>query len=134
MYKELDAYITEFSKEDSSDDYWYDVGVIYAGKLVDNFSERDWLELMQHIDEKDNIWKKNFVYCLEGKKREEVEVILKIIDTEDEELFVTCIDALKEMITDDNKNKILGHKNIKKALELIPKSGIATKGKLERLI
>ena len=34
MYIELDTYITEFSKEDSSDDYWYDVGVIHALSLI----------------------------------------------------------------------------------------------------
>lgn len=135
MYKELDEYITEFSKEDSSDDYWYDVGVVYASQLIGDFNKEDWLELLQHIYEKDNMWKKRFVYCLGNQKsEEEVEVILRIIDTEDEELFVMCVDALKDLITEDNKNKILCYKNTKRAEDLIPKSGVATRRVLECFI
>ncbi|MEW4411867.1 hypothetical protein [Clostridium sp. AN503] len=135
MYIELDTYITEFSKEDSSDDYWYDVGVIHASQLINKFSLDDWVELMIHIDEKNNMWKKRFVYCLGDCNSEEyVNIILKIIDTDDEELFVMCIDALNEMITEDNKGKILCHKNINAALKLISKSGVATKNVLERFV
>ena len=45
-----------------------------------------------------------------------------------------CIDALNEMITEDNKGKILCHKNINAALKLISKSGVATKNVLERFV
>lgn len=135
MYDELDIYINEFSKEESSDDYWYDVGAIYANQLINNFNADDWLKLMEHIDEKNDMWKKRLVYCLGDRERSaDIDVVLKIIDTEDDELFVMCIDALKEMITENNKDKILSYKNINKALELIPKSGIATKGILENFV
>lgn len=135
MYDKLDTYLTEFSKEDSSDDYWYDVGVIYASQLISDFNDDDWYKLIEHIDEKDDMWKKRLVYCLgDGERTADVDVILKLMDTEDDELFVMCIDALKEMITENNKDKILSCKNINKALELIPKSGIATKNVLEKFV
>ena len=59
---------------------------------------------------------------------------MNVIDTGDTELFVMCIDALNEMITEENKSKILCYKNINKALELIPKSGVASKNILERFV
>lgn len=135
MYNELDTYITECSKEGSSDDYWYDVGVIHACQIIDSFKEDDWFELMKHIGEKNIMWKKRLVYCLGGNNRnEDVNIILNVIDTGDMELFVMCIDALNEMITEENKSKILCHKYINRALELIPKSGAASKNILERFV
>ena len=78
---------------------------------------------------------KRLVYCLGGNNRnEDVNIILNVIDTGDMELFVMCIDALNEMITEKNKSKILCHKYINRALELIPKSGAASKNILERFV
>lgn len=78
---------------------------------------------------------KRLVYCLGDNNREEdVNIILNVIDTGDTELFVMCIDALNEMITEENKSRILCYKNINKALELIPKSGVASKNILERFV
>ena len=64
MYDVLDRYITEFSKEGYSEDHWYDVAVVHAIQLIDDLNEEDWLLLMEHIDEKDLLWKKRLVYCL----------------------------------------------------------------------
>ena len=101
----------------------------------DSFKEDDWFELMKHIGEKNIMWKKRLVYCLGGNNRnEDVNIILNVIDTGDMELFVMCIDALNEMITEKNKSKILCHKYINRALELIPKSGAASKNILERFV
>lgn len=66
--------------------------------------------------------------------KNELDVILKIMDTEDEELFVMCVDALKGMVTEDNREKISCSKNINKALGLIPKSGVATKDILQSFV
>lgn len=135
MYDVLDRYITEFSKEGYSEDYWYDVAVVHAIQLIDDLNEEDWLLLMEHIDEKDLLWKKRLVYCLgDHSNKNELNVILKIMDTEDEELFVMCVDALKGMVTEDNREKISCSKNINKALGLIPKSGVATKDVLQSFV
>ncbi len=135
MYNKLDAYLMEFSDENSSDDYWYDVGFEYACQLLDEFKEEDWSKLIQQVDEKNTIWKKRLVYCFGDNKRdEEINIILKLIDTKNEELFVMCIDALREMITGDNKNKIASNQVVERVVQLIPESGLATKKILERFI
>lgn len=135
MYNKLDEYLVEFSDENTSDDYWYDVGFEYACQLLNEFKEEDWSKLIKRIDEKNIIWKKRLVYCFGDNKRdEEMNIILKLIDTKDEELFVMCIDALCEIIGKDNKSKIASNQVIERVLQIIPESGLATKKVLERFI
>ena len=113
----LDRYITGFSKEGYPEDHWYDVAVVHAIQLIDDLNE------------------KRLVYCLgDHKNKNELDVILKIMDTEDEELFVMCVDALKGMVTEDNREKISCSKNINKALRSISKSGVATKDILQGFV
>lgn len=135
MYEKLDLYISQFSKEESSDDYWYDIGVIHASELISDFSEKDWNELMKHIDEKNDMWKKRYVYCLgDNNNTWELNAVLKIIDTKDDELYVMCIDAFRDMMNEENKDIIQSQKNIDRAKKMILQSGVATKTILEQFL
>jgi hypothetical protein len=135
MYNELDNYIMEFSGENSSDDYWYDIGFRHTNTLLNKFRDEDWRNMAEHLDEKSATWKKRLIYCLgNGNNDQEIDVIMKMIDTSDEELFVMCIDALRGMITINNKNIIASPEIVEKTLKLIPKTGLASKKGLEIFI
>lgn len=135
MYNKLDNYLMEFSGENSSDDYWFDIGSQYASKLLNEFKNEDWEEMKDHLDEKNTVWKKRLVYCLGNDNNDqEIDIVMGLIDINDEELFVMCIDALREMITTDNKNRIASPQIIERASELISKSGLASKKVLEIFI
>lgn len=106
-YDKFDELITEMSQEDASDDFFYDVGVFEVTNILNHFNEDDWKKLEKNIITKDTEWKKKAIYCFEGEHPEELPILLSIIDTEDFELFEMCVDSLRFMITDDNRQRIL---------------------------
>jgi len=135
MYDKLDTYLTECSSELASDDYWYDLGFEYATEMLENFKEEDWERLENQLDKKTLMWKKRLIYCLgDNETSKELDIIINLTNTEDEELFVMCIDALREVANSGNKEKILFAQIVERAGTLIPKSGIATKKILERFV
>jgi hypothetical protein len=51
---------------------------------------------LNELKSKDNFWKKRLVECLgDLHVAYELEVILRVIDTSDEDLFISCIDSLR---------------------------------------
>lgn len=106
-YDKFDELITEMSQEDASDDFFYDVGVFEVTNILNHFNEDDWKKLEKNIITKDTEWKKKTIYCFEGEHPEELPILLSIIDTDDFELFEMCVDSLRFMITDDNRQRIL---------------------------
>ncbi|MGW8442840.1 hypothetical protein ACWGXJ_17960 [Paenibacillus sp. S33] len=122
-YEEFDKLITEMSGENASDDYWYDVGVNDAMTLMEKFSEADWELLEKNIMEKSLEWQKRVVYCFEEENdAREINIILSLIETTDKELFEMCIDSLRFLINDNNKDCIINnHELIEKLrkMELI---------------
>ena len=106
-YDKFNELITEMSQEDASDDFFYDVGVFEAINILNHFIEDDWEKLGKNIMTKDAEWKKKTIYCFEGEHKEELSILLSIIDTDDFELFEMCVDSLRCMINDDNKQRIL---------------------------
>lgn len=106
-YDKFDELITEMSQEDASDDFFYDVGVFEVTNILNHFNEDDWKKLEKNIITKDTEWKKKAIYCFEGEHPEELPILLSIIDTDDFELFEICVDTLRFMITDDNRQRIL---------------------------
>lgn len=106
-YDKFDELITEMSQEDASDDFFYDVGVFEVTNILNHFNEDDWKKLEKNIITKDTEWKKKAIYCFEGEHPEELPILLSIIDTDDFGLFEMCVDFLRFMITDDNRQRIL---------------------------
>lgn len=129
MYDELDNLLSQETTIDS----WYDDGFIIAQDILNDFSTDDWQELEDSVLNKSLDWQKKLVYCLDNQMiEEEIEIIIKLFDTEDDELLEMCADSLRCF---DNK---MGHAYIKAHPDIIEKvrrrkdsAGDATKRVLE---
>ncbi|MGG4108472.1 hypothetical protein AAXB25_31735 [Paenibacillus lautus] len=116
-YEEFDKLITEMSGENASDDYWYDVGVNDAMNLLGKFSDMDWELLGKNIMDKSLDWQKRVVYCFEDEgDAREINIILSLIETTDKELFEMCIDSLRFLINDTNKDCIINNNELMERL------------------
>ncbi|WP_348620290.1 hypothetical protein [Paenibacillus polymyxa] len=116
-YEEFDQLITEMSGENASNDYWYDVGVNDAMTLIEEFSETDWELLGKNIIDKSLEWQKRVVYCFEEENdARKINIILSLIETTDKELFEMCIDSLRFLINDNNKDCIINNNELMEKL------------------
>ncbi|MGX5726975.1 hypothetical protein ACWKWZ_18215 [Metapseudomonas otitidis] len=96
MYSSFERCILDFSLERDPGDYWYDCAVLEASDILRNFEESDWVLLLDELERKDIFWKKRLVECLGDLNVEyEIEVILSVINTDDEDLLVSCVDSLR---------------------------------------
>ncbi len=112
-YEEFDKLITEMSGENASDDYWYDVGVSDAMNLLEKFSEDDWKLLGSNVMDKPLEWQKKVVYCFEEENdAREINIVLSLVETTDKELFEMCIDSLRFLINDNNKEYIINNNEL----------------------
>lgn len=130
MYKELDEFITEYQ---NTVDFWYDVGCVMASEKLSKFTQNDWDELLRNIQNKPLEWKKKLVYCLDNTLNIiELEILLLLLNTDDEELFVDCIDTLRSFTLPESKQKILENPSIvSRVNDAMLKSGNATRKVLE---
>lgn len=129
MYDEFDQYITEFSDENSKNDFWYDVGAVKATEILSKFSQQDWDVLLNEISNKTMGWKHSLAYCLDDANNiNELRALFMLIDTDDEELIELCVDSLRSFVNEDNKQLILNNtgliENIRKKVN---DSGHATR-------
>ncbi|WP_193452125.1 hypothetical protein [Pseudomonas nitroreducens] len=96
MYNNFDSCIFDFALERDPGDYWYDCAILEASDILRRFDKGDWARLLKELKNKDVFWKKRLVECLgDLHVAYELEVILHIINTSDEDLLVSCIDALR---------------------------------------
>ena len=101
------------------------------------FDENDWSKLIANILSKSIEWQIRYAYCIdEGINHDNaVKSLVKLIEIENEELFITVIDSLRCIVNVDDSN--IGTNNvtlIKRIEELIPKGGVASKKNLEDFI
>ncbi|MFV0548467.1 MAG: hypothetical protein ACK5M5_07095 [Limnobaculum xujianqingii] len=134
MYNEFNLCISDFSHEISSEDYWYDCGILEAAELLNKFDENDWEMLIEQLKHKSILWQKRLVECLgDLHSPYELNVILELINTEDEDLFVTCIDSLRcldlSKLNQDTKKQLLTSADL-----LIEKAMLPVKKVLEEFI
>lgn len=130
MYKELDVLITGCQ---NTVDYWYDVGCIITSDMLAKFSQKDWEDLSSHVLMKPLEWQRKLAYCLDSSCNEhELNILLSLLDTDDEELFVICVDTLRSYTTLEAKQMIRDNPAMLiRVNELLPKAGVATRGVLE---
>ncbi|WP_086632765.1 hypothetical protein [Commensalibacter intestini] len=96
MLDKLNTCIFDFSHESEPGDYWYDCAILEAIEILKQFSQKDWDLLLKQLNFQSLFWKKRLVECLGDLQNQyELKVILSIICTENEDLFITCIDALR---------------------------------------
>ncbi|AET61241.1 hypothetical protein HPL003_22585 [Paenibacillus terrae HPL-003] len=130
MYKDLDEFITEYQH---TADFWYDVGCVMASEKLSKFGSEDWQELSSIVHNRPLEWQKKLAYCLDTScNMYELEILLSLLNTEDEELFEICIDTLRSFTTQESKQMILDNPSIlNRVNDLLPKAGIVSKKMLE---
>ncbi|WP_434777415.1 hypothetical protein [Neisseria sp. Ec49-e6-T10] len=116
LFNELNIYL---QGKNINDDYWYDNALFVCQDILEEFSIDEWEKLIDDIPKENDIWKKRLVECLGSFHNSyELRVILKIINTENKDLFVACIDSLRCLdllkLEDIQKKSIL--KNIEELL------------------
>ncbi|SFU76937.1 hypothetical protein [Butyrivibrio sp. INlla21] len=132
MYEELD----ELLGQSTTDDAWNDDGYLLAQDILNDFTDKDWELLTKEIQAKDKEWQKKLIYCIDNQLIEkELNVICKLLQVQDEELFEMCVDTLRSY---DNE---IGHSFIKQnpyiiqmAKDRIKKAGNIEKMMLENFI
>lgn len=96
MYEKFEICIINFSLDCEPGDYWYDCAILEATNILRSFDNSDWALLLNGLAFKSVFWKKRLVECLgELRVPHEIEVILSIIGTADDDLLIACIDALR---------------------------------------
>ncbi|MBJ2118271.1 MULTISPECIES: hypothetical protein [Proteus] len=111
MYKEFDLCITDFSNDNEPGDYWYDCAVVESAEILSKFKEPDWVCLFNELAHKSIFWKTRLVECLgDLKNSHELDIILALIDTDNYDLFISCVDSLRSMdicdLSEDDLGKI----------------------------
>lgn len=113
MFDEFDKYILEFAVENFAVDYWYDEGADIAEKILYTFKDDDWKVLLQTIPERTIEWRKRLAYCMHDKNNlNQLKVLLKLVETDDRELFEIVVDSLRGFTGEESLNLIQKMKKI----------------------
>lgn len=136
MFDEFDKYISAFAMEDYSVDYWYDEGAGIAENMLDKFDNNDWKTLLRSMPERTVEWKKRLAYCMNnGSDLNQLTVLLKLADTDNDELFEIVVDSLRVFTGEECLNLIQNDSQIiYKIKELYPKVGDVTKRVFEAFL
>ena len=99
-YKSFDEYL----ELDYGDNYWGDVGVVYAGHLLEDFSENDWSQLRIEAGLKSKEWQYRCADALgDVPTMNSFEMLISFLDVDDREIVfnaLSSIDALASMGVD----------------------------------
>ncbi|MCH5343706.1 MAG: hypothetical protein J1E64_06665 [Acetatifactor sp.] len=135
MFDEFDKYISEFAMEDFAVDYWYDEGVDIAEAMLHEFDDSDWELLLRSLPERTVEWQKRLAYCMHDESDlNQLIVLLRLADTDNNELFEITVDSLRGFTSEESLNLIQDHPQIIfKIKQLLPKAGNAAKRVFEEI-
>lgn len=107
MFDEFDKYILEFAAEGFAVDYWYDEGVNIAENMIYEFEDSDWKNLLEAVPKRTIEWQKRLAYCMhDGNDLNQLNILLDLVETNDNELFEIVIDSLRGFTSEKNLNLI----------------------------
>lgn len=135
IFNQFDDFISIYAKENITD-AWYDDGVIIAQEILQLFDDEDWKLLNKELNFKSILWKQRLAYCLGNENNlNEFETLLKLVDTDDEELFELVIDSLRFFKTEKTRGFIKNNPQIiDKVNKLISTSNIVRKKVFEEFL
>lgn len=100
-------FMKPFLNGENSEDYWYDLAAEQAARLLDSFSEEDWESMIRNIGSQSMEFRKKLAYCFDDPANGyELELLLMLLDTEDRELFITCVDSLRSFVTEESADAV----------------------------
>lgn len=108
MFEEFESLINDVF----SDDYWYDVALFSCQEIINGFSDSEWNHLSQNLDGYSEKVKVRVAECLADIDNiNSLSVIIKLSNTDSRELFIACIDSLRDMdlssVSDKGKSDII---------------------------
>lgn len=111
--------VEEFLKGDLPDDHWYDDALFLCEDLLKKFSDMEWETLILKLQQYDVKCQIRLAECLgDIGSRYSVEILLMLVQTENRDLLVSCIDALRgtdiSLLSSEEKCSLI--KTAKKAL------------------
>ncbi|MGO4533107.1 hypothetical protein AB4Z30_28850 [Paenibacillus sp. 2TAF8] len=133
MYEELDEYLSGVFTVD----YWYDEGFSIARDMLEKFNSSDWDKLLNNILLKSIEWQIKFAYCTDSGINDEIIIksLILLSSIDNDELFETCVDSLRVIISTGNIQVISNEKAIiQRIVETLPKCGVATRKMFEDFI
>ena len=125
MFTEFDEYLKAFQSDDFNFNYWNDEGFTIAQEMLEAFQDADWQELAGCLTERTDGWKKRLAYCLDDNTEpRQLDLLLRMADTEDDELLETVIDSLRIFLTGEGLARLAGNGElIESARALLPRAG-----------
>lgn len=133
MFSEVDEYLKEFEMQDYALDYWYDEGFSIAQDMLLRFSEEDWNQLKEQLEERSLGWRRRLAYCLhDSENLNEIIILSHLIETDDEELFEIAVDSLRC----HNAKIIVNLKSIKKEIldKIVDRSNSSNSSEVEKKV
>lgn len=129
MYKGLDNLLSA----DTTVDSWYDDGCVIVREMLSEFSPSDWDELSNQVLSKPVDWQRKLAYCLDNEcSIREVNILISMLSTNDEELFEICIDTLRSFSSIESKQIILDNSKIlQRVNDLLPTASVPVKKVLQ---
>lgn len=119
MLNELDKYL----KSDMLEDYWYDNVLFICEDIIQKFSFTEWSRLKDIIPKNNIRWNIRLIECLgDINNQYSVECILKMLNIDNDDVFIACIDALRDMDMSLLNKEII--KELKRKAELLLKESI----------
>lgn len=108
MLEEIEAMIND----NSSDDYWYDDSLFSCQELINKLSDAEWHSFSEKTDSYPKKCKLRIVECLADiQSKDSISLILKLSNTENRDIFIACIDSLRDMdmsdVSDAEKDNLL---------------------------
>ena len=103
--------LNEYLNGNMSEDYWYDEALFICQNILKEFSDNNWIDLLQTIPKKDIRWKIRLAECMgDNQSSYEFQCIMKMINTDNNDLFIACIDSLRNLdlssLDENNRNEI----------------------------
>jgi len=94
VFKKYDQYL----EADWGDDYWSDVGILDAIKLLDDFNDLDWIDLEREWHSKTTVWQGRCAQTLSDVESPRVlPVLFQMMASEEEDVVLLAADSLNAL-------------------------------------
>ena len=88
-FEEFDAYLERYATEnETSLNYWGNCACADASNLIEQFTEEDWGELFNSLNNRSDLWKERLAECIwDVNESHQLRVLEELIHTNNDALF-----------------------------------------------
>ena len=94
-FEEFDAYLERYATENETAlNYWGNCACADASNLIEQFTEEDWGELFNSLNNRSDLWKERLAECIwDVNESHQLRVLEELIHTNNDALFLSVIEA-----------------------------------------